>query len=315
MKKFMQTAALLTAAALSLGLFTACGGETAAPEGTAAAETERAAVTESPAAGETPGSQVATAEDMAEPVEIVTEGMEPVYGSDLKDGTYEVTVDCSSSMFKITSCELTVENGEMTAAMTMGGTGYLYVYMGTAEEAAAAEETSRIPYTENADGTHCFTVPVEALDAATDCAAYSKKKELWYDRTLVFRADSLPAEAFAEGIITDPASLNLADGVYTVEVALEGGSGRASVESPAKLTVEGGVFTAEIAWGSSNYDYMKVGEEQYFPVNAEGNSTFEIPVTGFDYKMPVLADTTAMSQPYEIEYTLYFDSATIQAQG
>ncbi len=314
MKKVQQTAALLLAVTLSLGLLGGCGGENAAPAETTPAVSETPVSTEPPAA-ETPGSQVATASDMAEPVEIVTEGMEPVYGSDLKDGAYEVTVDCSSSMFSIVSCQLTVEEGEMTAEMTMGGTGYLYVYPGTAQEAAAAGQEDYIPFTENADGTHSFTIPVAALDAATDCAAYSKKKELWYDRTLVFRADSLPAEAFAEGIITDPASLNLADGVYTVEVSLEGGSGRASVESPAKLTVEGGVFTAELIWGSSNYDYMKVNEEQYFPVNDEGNSVFEIPVTGFDHKMPVLADTTAMSQPYEIEYTLYFDSATIQSQG
>ena len=36
-------------------------------------------------------------------------------------------------MFKITSCTLTVKDGAMTAKMTMGGTGYLYVYMGTGE--------------------------------------------------------------------------------------------------------------------------------------------------------------------------------------
>jgi len=55
-----------------------------------------------------------------------------------------------------------------------------------------------------------------------------------------------------------------------------------------------------------------VGEEKYLPVNTEGNSTFEIPVTGFDYNMPISADTTAMSTPHEIDYTLYFDSKTIK---
>jgi hypothetical protein len=57
---------------------------------------------------------------------------------------------------------------------------------------------------------------------------------------------------------------------------------------------------------------MVVGDEQYLPVNKEGNSVFEIPVTGFDFKLPVRADTTAMSTPHEIEYTLYFDSSSIQ---
>ena len=50
---------------------------------------------------------------------------------------------------------------------------------------------------------------------------------------------------------------------------------------------------------------MKVGEEKkYEPVNTEGNSAFEIPVTVFDYKQKVIADTIAMSTPHEIEYTL-----------
>ena len=51
---------------------------------------------------------------------------------------------------------------------------------------------------------------------------------------------------------------------------------------------------------------------QYDPVNTEGNSVFEIPVSGFDWKMPVLADTTAMSTPHEIDYTLTFDSASLE---
>ena len=59
---------------------------------------------------------------------------------------------------------------------------------------------------------------------------------------------------------------------------------------------------------------MKVEDVRYDLINTEGNSTFEIPVLGFDYKMPVLADTTAMSVPHEIEYTLYFDSASLQVQ-
>ena len=35
-------------------------------------------------------------------------------------------------------------------------------------------------------------------------------------------------------------------------------------------------------------------------------------MTGFDWRMPVIADTIAMSQPHEIEYTLTFDSATLK---
>lgn len=257
-------------------------------------------------------SQVAGAQDMTDVVDVVEDGMIALYGSSLKDGTYEIAADSSSSMFKIAQCELTVAEGTMTARMTMSGTGYLYVFIGSAQEAADADPSDYIPFEENDDGTHSFTVPVEALDMGISCAAFSKNKELWYDRTLLFRADSLPFDAFADGVVTTPESLDLADGTYTVEVRLEGGSGRSSVASPATLTVSNGVCTAEIVWSSGNYDYMKVADVQYFPVNTEGNSVFEIPVTGFDYKMPVIADTTAMSQPYEIEYTLYFSSDSIE---
>ena len=185
------------------------------------------------------------------------------------------------------------------------------MYPGSAEEAAAADEADYIPYVENEEGAQTYTLPVEALDQGVPCAAFSKKKEKWYDRTLVFRADSLPDDAFAEGYFMDAKALGLEDGSYSAEVTLEGGSGKASVTSPAKVTVKDGIVTAEIIWSSSNYDFMVVDEERFDPVNSDGNSTFEIPVTGFDYKMPVSADTTAMSTPHLIDYTLTFDSASL----
>ena len=69
--------------------------------------------------------------------------------------------------------------------------------------------------------------------------------------------------------------------------------------------------TAVLRWSSPNYDYMVVDGLLYEPVNTEGNSVFEIPVTKFDGDMKVIADTTAMGDPVEIEYNLTFYSATI----
>lgn len=258
---------------------------------------------------------VAATEETAEQQSVGTEGMTPVLASELRDGVYQIQVDSSSSMFRIEACELTVKDGSMTADMKMGGTGYLKLYMGTGEEAAKAPEEKMIPFEEAADGSHHFTVPVEALDKELDCAAFSKKKEKWYDRVLVFRADSLPADALTDAAQVTAESLGLADGCYTVEVSMEGGSGRVSVESPAKLVVKDQKAVAEVVWSSPNYDYMKVGEEKFLPVNQGGEtSVFEIPVTVFDRKMAVAADTTAMSTPHEIEYTLLFDSASIKTE-
>lgn len=92
---------------------------------------------------------------------------------------------------------------------------------------------------------------------------------------------------------------------------MEGGSGKVTVESPAKLEIKDGEAVATVRWSSPNYDYMKIGEEKFLPVNQGGNSAFEIPVEVFDRKIAVAADTTAMSTPHEIEYTLLFDSASI----
>ena len=100
---------------------------------------------------------------------------------------------------------------------------------------------------------------------------------------------------------------------YTISVTLEGGSGRASVESPAKLHFdETGKCWATIVWSSPNFDYMKVDGQRYDPISTEGNSTFEILVSAFDTPLPIIADTVAMSEPHEVEYTLTFDYASME---
>ena len=110
-----------------------------------------------------------------------------------------------------------------------------------------------------------------------------------------------------------PVSGELRDGQYTAEVALSGGSGRASVSSPAEVTLANGKMTARIIWSSPNYDLMLVDGEKYLPLNKDGNSTFEIPIAALDQEIAVSAETTAMSQPHMIDYTLRFDSTTLRA--
>lgn len=105
------------------------------------------------------------------------------------------------------------------------------------------------------------------------------------------------------------------DGAYTANVTLSGGSGRASIQSPAALRCAGGQFWATIVWSSPNFDYMKVDGVRYELISAAGeNSAFEIPVAAFDQALPVIADTVAMSEPHEVEYTLSFDSASLTKQ-
>ena len=111
-------------------------------------------------------------------------------------------------------------------------------------------------------------------------------------------------------------TLDKEDGEYSIQVELEGGSGKASVTSPTLITVKNGEVTADIQWSSSNYDYMIVDGKKYLPVNEEGtNSEFQIPVTIMDESMPVIADTTAMGTPHEINYTLTFYSDSIGSKS
>ena len=84
------------------------------------------------------------------------------------------------------------------------------------------------------------------------------------------------------------------------------------MQSPAKLTVSDGKATAEIIWSSNKYDYMIVDGEKYEPTDTTEFSVFEIPVSAFDRKLKIAANTTAMSTPHEIEYTLYFESMFIK---
>ena len=292
-------------------LLAACGNSSAA-DGSSPAETSAA---ESSAAPETQADAsslaVASGDDVIAADAVGYEGMQPVPAASVKEGEYEIAVDSSSSMFRIASCKLTVADGRMTAALTINSKSYDYLYAGTAEQAAQADAAQYIA-PEETDGGCIFTFPVEALDQETDCAAFSHKKQLWYARKLVFRADSLPEDALPEQEKVTAESLGLADGEYTAAVQLEGGSGKASVQSPAKLTVSGGKATAEIIWSSNKYDYMIVDGEKYLPTDMAEFSVFEIPVSAFDRKLKIAADTTAMSTPHEIEYTLYFDSASVQ---
>ena len=293
MAAFRKFASLFLSAALLFSLCAQAGAE------------------EAPAASR----EVADASQMTTVENVVEDGMVPVPGEMLLDGDYAVAADCSSSMFRIVEAVLHVSDGKLCATITMSGTSYLYVFPGTAAEAAAAEESAWIGYTEDSEGRFCFNIPVDALDAGVPCAAYSRNKELWYDRTLLFRADSLPTEAFREGFFVTAESLGLADGDYLVDVSLSGGSGKAKLASPAALHVENGSCTATLVWGSKNYDYMRLGETKYLPLPDRETSTFEIPVGIFDRGMTVIADTIAMSEPHEIEYRLLFSSDSLQLQN
>lgn len=115
----------------------------------------------------------------------------PAPEATVANGIYSMDVTSSSSMFKVVDCILTAKDGKMSAVLTLSGTGYGYLYMGTKEEAASADQSSWIPYQVNKEGKYTYTVPVEALDREIAVAAYSIKKGIWYDRTLTFQSETM----------------------------------------------------------------------------------------------------------------------------
>lgn len=292
MKKI--TAFLL--ATLLLMALAACG-QTAPAETTAAPETtETVAETEAE-----------TTEKAADPE--TTEAVCP-----LEDGVYTAEFNTDSSMFHANeTCDgkgtLTVQDGKMTIHVSLASRSIVNLFPGIAED-AKKEGAELLQPTEDevtySDGltetVYGFDIPVPYLDQEFDLALIGKKG-VWYDHKV--------SVSNPEPKVT-PVS-DLADGSYAVCGTLEGGTGKTTLVNPTQLTVTNGQGVATVVLSSSKYDYMIVDGVKYEPVTTEGGSTFEIPVTGLDVKIPVVADTVAMSEPHEIEYTILLDSATLEA--
>ena len=230
----------------------------------------------------------------------------------LADGVYQASFSTDSSMFHANeACDgkgvLTVQNGQMSIYVTLAGKGIVNLFPGTAEDARKPGAEWLQPTLETvhySDGTtdeaNAFLIPVPYLDEEFDVALVGKKGT-WYDHKVSVSAPQPWADDTAESEVP-------ADGSYTVEAVLQGGSGKASVQSPARLTVENGAMTATVIWSSKNYDRMIVNGQEYAPTYENELSCFTIPVSALGTPLPVQAETTAMSQPHMIDYTLTFSN-------
>ncbi len=185
------------------------------------------------------------------------------------DGLYTVGAESNASMFRIVKCVLRVEDGEMTAVLTMSGQGYGYVYPGTAAEADAAPRESWIPYELNFEGQKTFAVPIPGLDVDVNVAAWSIKYEKWYDRVLRFHSNSLSeyAEIAPEGSY---------DGALISDTALDGAA--------ALLTSAGGAMTVEIE--AEGVQAVRVDGEEY---SAEDGRLI-LPLPSLDERIAVEAE-------------------------
>ena len=243
---------------------------------------------------------------------------------ELEDGVYIAEFDTDSSMFHVNEMcdgkgELTVKDGQMTIHVSLTSKKIVNLYYGLAEDAqkeGAELLQPSIDVIDYNDGTtdevNGFDIPVPYLDDEFDVALIGTKGT-WYDHKVSVSNPVLKVEEADDTSIEEHAGYVYV-GDHTIEVDLEGGSGKATITSPAQIkTGDDGSQVVLVEWSSPNYDYMLVGEEKYLPVNPEGeNSIFEIPVANFDEPLEVIADTVAMSKPHEIEYTLIFHSDTMK---
>lgn len=295
-KKMTIAGAVLLSCALTV-ICTACGGKepvTETVENAAGAETvENVVQTEDAAEAQTAAESENGGESAAE--------SKP----ELPDGVYTAEFSTDSSMFHVNeACDgkgtLTVEDGKMTIHISLGSKNIVNLYPGLAADAQKEGAEILQPtvdtvtysdgFTEEVNG---FDVPVPVLEQEFDLALLGKKGK-WYDHKV---------------IVSNPVAQ---DGAYTVEITFEGGSGKAKILSPVTVAVKDQTATATLQWDSPNYDYMIVDGKKYLPVNADGDSVFEVPVPAFDEPVTVIGDTVAMSKPHEVEYTLTFHSDTMK---
>ncbi len=236
----------------------------------------------------------------------------------LPDGVYAAEFSTDSSMFHVSeACDgkgtLTVKDGVMTIHISLGSKKILNLYPGLAEDAAKDGAVLLEPTTDTvtySDGmteeVYGFDVPVPVIGEEFDLALIGTKGK-WYDHKVKV------SDPVAEGAADTFDLSTVEDGSYTIELTMEGGSGRASIQSPTQITVADGAATAILEWSSPNYDYMLVNGEKYLPVNTEGNSVFEVPVEALDVPLTMIGDTVAMSTPHEVEYTVTFHSETLES--
>ena len=233
----------------------------------------------------------------------------------LEDGIYLANFNTDSSMFHANEAmngkgTLTVKNGQMTIHVSLASQSIVNLYPGLAEDAqkdgaVLLEPTEdEVTYSDGLTETvYGFDIPVPALNQEFDLALIGKKGK-WYDHKVSVSNPEPKSTSVSE----------LADGIYEVSGVLEGGTGKISLLTPSELTVADGKGTVKVQFSSSKYDYMIVDGKKYLPLTTEGGSLFEIPVEMLDQKIDVAADTTAMSTPHEIEYSITFDSATVVAK-
>lgn len=226
----------------------------------------------------------------------------------LPGGKYAIKeVTSSSPMFRVVSCELISANGEMYADITLNGTGYDYLYAGTADAARTAKQEEWSCYKEDALGRYVYRVKVTSVDKGIAIAAHSIKYSEWYDRTLTFNTIGMTKAVEAE------------DGTYKANVT---SSSSMFKVTDCVLTSKNGKMTAKVTLSGTGYDYLYAGTSAKAAadsanwvkfVEENGKYTYIIPVDALDAEIPVAARSKKNDKWYD--RTLVFSSTGVKKPG
>ena len=262
-----------------------------------------------------------TPEPTETPAPTATPTPEP---SKVPNGIYSGTAETGAQMFKVVAVELTVKDGDMKAKITLSGVAYDYLYMGTPEEAAAADKSAWIAGIGTADYTTDdgqtktgmqYEIPVAALDQPLTVASHSEKRDKWYARTITIASASLKKTSDLPADETN----KIADGIY--EATAETGAAMFKVVK-VKLTAKDGKMTALITLSGAGYNYLYLGtaadaaadESAWIASKGEGEYTlngetktglqFEIPVEALDQGLAVAAHAVKSGKWFDRTITI-----------
>lgn len=262
-----------------------------------------------------------TPEPTETPAPTATPTPEP---SKVPNGIYSGTAETGAQMFKVVAVELTVKDGDMKAKITLSGVAYDYLYMGTPEEAAAADKSAWIAGIGTADYTTDdgqtktgmqYEIPVAALDQPLTVASHSKKQDKWYARNITIASASLKKTSDLPADETN----KIADGIY--EATAETGAAMFKVVK-VKLTAKDGKMTALITLSGAGYNYLYLGtaadaaadKSAWIASKGKGEYTlngetktglqFEIPVEALDQGLAVAAHAVKSGKWFDRTITI-----------
>ena len=262
-----------------------------------------------------------TPEPTETPAPTATPTPEP---SKVPNGIYSGTAETGAQMFKVVAVELTVKDGDMKAKITLSGVAYDYLYMGTPEEATAADKSAWIAGIGTADYTTDdgqtktgmqYEIPVAALDQPLTVASHSEKRDKWYARTITIASASLKKTSDLPADETN----KIADGIY--EATAETGAAMFKVVK-VKLTAKDGKMTALITLSGAGYNYLYLGtsadaaadKSAWIASKGKGEYTlngetktglqFEIPVEALDQGLAVAAHAVKSGKWFDRTITI-----------